>query len=220
MGDYMDVKIKILIPFVTLFFVTNGYAADPASMSYVNQRVQELRNEFNDKIGRIPSGPIGPIGPPGPQGLPGQYTPGPGIEITNGLISATGTLAPHAIGDKALGGTVFYINQFGTHGLVASNVDQAIAAYWSVAQDSISNYENYDQEGKIYVDWRLPTKFEINLMYQQSALIGGFSDGCYLTSTSANNDTTIVWCKSFSSGNFLPGSTKSALYNTRAVRTF
>ncbi len=71
----------------------------------------------------------------------------------------------YAVGDKALGGTVFYVNSTGTHGLVVSNKDQGDFADWYGAQQLINIPDKHDTNGKEYLDWRLPKEWELKLIY-------------------------------------------------------
>lgn len=68
-----------------------------------------------------PIGPVGPAGPTGERGLAGTYTPGEGIEIIGDVIKAT--FSTHRIGDDYRGGLVFWVDETGQHGLVASKID-------------------------------------------------------------------------------------------------
>lgn len=63
----------------------------------------------------------GPIGAEGPRGLPGVYTAGNGIVIEGDVIKST--QATHQIGEEYLGGLVFYVDDTGQHGLIASKMD-------------------------------------------------------------------------------------------------
>lgn len=71
----------------------------------------------------------------------------------------------YAVGDKALGGTVFYVNSTGTHGLVLANQDQGSLADWYGANQLINMPSKHDTDGKEYLDWRLPKEWELKLIY-------------------------------------------------------
>lgn len=159
-----------------------------------------------------PIGPQGPAGPEGPAGADGAVniigtqeldsgafsdytTPAEGDEyITpsgeryvyqsgSWALSPTGTTT-YEVGDKALGGTVFYVNADGTHGLVAANQDQYTSVTWYNAHDELNIPGRHDTEGAKYFDWRLPTKWELNEMFSQRSVIGGFAaDAAYCSST-------------------------------------
>jgi hypothetical protein len=81
--------------------------------------------------------------------------------------------------------------------------------------------------GKTYGDWYLPSKEELNLMYQNKTTIdataranGGsdfFPNSWYWSSTESNNES--AWLQLFATGNQLDGS-KNFTYRVRAVRAF
>ena len=71
--------------------------------------------------------------------------------------------------------------------------------------------------GVTYGDWYLPSKYELNLLYMQKAVVGGFTTGYYWSSTefSASN----AWDQYFfngSQGNYGKGDTD----HVRAIRAF
>ncbi|MCE3045359.1 DUF1566 domain-containing protein [Legionella sp. 16cNR16C] len=73
------------------------------------------------QISSIPAGPQGPQGMPGPKGErgpEGHYQAGSGIRIEGDVISAN-TIS-HQIGERYQGGIVFWVDDTGQHGLIAS----------------------------------------------------------------------------------------------------
>lgn len=132
---------------------------------------------------------------------------------TAGSISAT----TYAVGDKALGGTVFYVNADGTHGLVAANQDQYTAVNWYNAHDELNNPGRHDTEGAKYFDWRLPTSWELNEMYNQRSNIGGFDINFYWSSPEYGN--LDAWLQVFNDGSQGIGN-KDLNGRVRAVRAF
>ena len=104
------------------------------------------------------------------------------------------------IGDKYGGGIVFYIDGSGQHGLIAAVDDLSVATKWGCMGSSIggtrgaigkgkSNTTNIvnlcsDQDIAAYKcqnlvlngfnDWFLPGKGELNRMYVNKTVIGGF----------------------------------------------
>ena len=79
--------------------------------------------------------------------------------------------------------------------------------------------------GTAYGDWYLPSKYELNLMYQNigqgNALelgnVGGFTNNFYWSST--ESDFASAWIQKFFFGDQNDGS-KSSTYYVRAVRAF
>jgi hypothetical protein len=150
--------------------------------------------------------------------------------------------APLAIGDFYEGGVVFYLDGNG-HGLIAATSDQSIGATWGcentniVGQSTMVGAGLNNTEAIIvgcttpgiagdicynlvlngYDDWFLPSKDEMDLVYQYRDLIGGFGTGSYWTSNQSNNQA--AYLKQFSNGsnstNF-----KSYNYRVRAIRAF
>ncbi|HCJ1087336.1 TPA: DUF1566 domain-containing protein, partial [Legionella pneumophila] len=182
-------------------------------------------------------GPKGDKGEAGPQGLPGpkgeagddgQGVPAGGetgqvLAKSNDLDFNTMWVDPansgirRQLGDKALGGTVIYVNALGTHGLVVANSDQVNASTWWDAHDFISNPAHFDNEGKLYSDWRLPTRFELNLIYMMRNELGNFLAGNYWSSIEKSSANSWVF-------NSKTGEIKDLAKNktaaVRAVRAF
>jgi hypothetical protein len=119
--------------------------------------------------------------------------------------------------NESLGGYVFYVTPDGKHGLVAATQDQSASCDWYSAQDSISNPDNHNADGKKFLDWRLPTKFELNLMYAQKTQIGGFVNNFYWSSIL--NGSNYAWVQNFSNGSQDYGSRDGA-FHVRAVRSY
>ena len=135
------------------------------------------------------------------------------------------TAVTYSIGDTAQGGIVFYVSPDGKNGLVAATVDQSTSSNWYNASDVISRPLNHASEGQKFLDWRLPTKYELNQMYlnigQGNALglgnIGGFANGYYWSST--EDVTNYAWDQYFYLGT--QGSyNKNFNLIVRAVRAF
>jgi hypothetical protein len=115
-----------------------------------------------------------------------------------------------------LGGYVFRISADGRHGLVAETQNQSASCWWYEAQNAISNPGNHSTNGQKFMDWRLPTRYELNEMYLQKVAIGGFND-YYWSSTEGDNDRAYV--QDFVNG-LQGGLIKFDLYYVRAVRAF
>ena len=149
----------------------------------------------------------------------------------------------YSIGDKTLGGIVFWVDEKGQHGLVAAETDQSEGETWyegktfSLRDGIFAGKYNTDQiltnksvtfnaaqvcsnyKGGGFNDWYLPSKAELNLLYKLRNLISGFAKDYYWSSTEEENDT--AWLLSFYGGyssNYLKyGST---LFRVRAIRAF
>jgi hypothetical protein len=156
------------------------------------------------------------------------------------------TASSHYVGESYGGGIVFYVFENGQHGLIAATADQSTGAVWTTAafQSSVSNAvrdrvkggltnterivlqagdgsyaaqlcDNY--QGGNYADWYLPSKYELNLLYLQRTVVGGFADNGYFSSTELDDND--AWGQDFSSG-YQGECNKSDTYPVRAVRAF
>jgi len=176
------------------------------------------------------------------------------INTSYGSEKTFTTLTPVAqIGDFYAGGVVFYIDETGQNGLVCAVNDQSAGAEWGCYLTEISGADGtaigtgsqntIDIEAgcstagnaadlcailtlNTYNDWFLPSKDELNSMYQNKDVIntvavsnGGsaFADGSYWSSTEYNN--TDAWKHNFSFGSSADVD-KNNTYRVRAVRAF
>jgi hypothetical protein len=117
-----------------------------------------------------------------------------------------------------LGGYVIEVRDGGKNGLVVTMKDQGLST-WYEANDLLSDENNHDANGAKFMDWRLPTKRELNLM---SDVYNG-SNGAVLNAnyywSSTEYDNNNAWFQLFrdvTQMSFGKGSTTSV----RAVRAF
>jgi len=101
------------------------------------------------------------------------------------------TKIPIKIGDTYGGGTVFYVETNGIHGLTLKSGNDGIMT-WDAA---ISYCNNLTYSG--YSDWRLPSKDELNLFYLGLGNI--FTNGFRWSST-ASSTSTKAWAQVFTTG--------------------
>jgi hypothetical protein len=134
------------------------------------------------------------------------------VLTTTGSGTLTWTSAPtYSVGlNPALGGYVFYVTPDGKHGLVAETIDQLGASDFPLesiyrasqgkAIDNITNPAKHSADGANFADWRLPTRFEMLLMYNtigpgasgSNVNIGNFNNTkLYLTATPRDDYTQI-----------------------------
>jgi hypothetical protein len=188
------------------------------------------------------TGATGPQGVVGATGLKGDT----GATGPTGATGATGPIGTHFVGESYGGGKVFYVDSSGQHGLIAAPSNQSGGIEWYninvghittnavrdgigagqynteriVANQGAGSYAaqicaNYQGGG--YGDWYLPSKYELNLLYLQISVIGGFDLGFYWSSNESNQHDACF--QAFGTGN--PSSTnKSNPFNVRAVRAF
>jgi hypothetical protein len=164
------------------------------------------------------------------------------------------TTATYAIGETHQGGIIFYLDASGKHGLIAAPSDQSAGIQWYNGSfldtyaygNGIGAGEGNSQGIRRWqgtcsscyaselcqdlilggqTDWYLPSKYELNLMYenigQGNALglgnIGSFSIAYYWSSTEV--DFYSAWLQYFSNGSQGVNS-KSFTFLVRAVRAF
>ena len=96
-----------------------------------------------------------------------------------------------------LGGYVIAVRDGGKHGLVVAMQDQGNSS-WYEANDLLSDANNHDVNGAKFMDWRLPTKRELNLVYNQKSNIVVDFFGIYWSSTEGDYGT--AWIQDFGNG--------------------
>jgi hypothetical protein len=154
------------------------------------------------------------------------------------------TLLPgsHYIGEIFGGGIIFYIDGTGQHGLIAATSDQSTAAPWGCAGTLIGTNTGIGSgqanttaivagcptigiAAQIcdalvlngYSDWFLPSKDELNQMYIQRNIIGGFANADYWSSS--EYDAYYAWVQNLNVGSH-NGYDKSLTDHVRAIRAF
>jgi hypothetical protein len=105
------------------------------------------------------------------------------------------------------GGIVFYIDASGSQGLAAKATDENLTLTWYEATREASAYGS---------GWRLPTKDELNLLYKQKKIVGGFSSSYYWSSTEL--DSGFPWFQSFDNGDQHNRNIKDYPFSVRSVR--
>jgi hypothetical protein len=168
-----------------------------------------------------------------------------------GTAIRTVTVSGLSIGESHQGGYIFYLDGNGG-GLIAASTDQS-SAPWGCSGTTISGADGtsigtgaqntIDIEAgctttgtaadicanltlSAYGDWFLPSKDELNLMYQNigqgNALglgnVGGFADNLYWSSTEF--DGWYAWSQFFHSGSQSNANKFDARFSVRAVRAF
>jgi len=139
---------------------------------------------------------------------------------------------------------VFYVYDNSKHGLIAATSNQSTGIQWSITNTvtnavrngihgGISNTEriiinqgagSYAAQlcanyiGGDYADWYLPSEHELNLLYLQETVVGGFA-GSYYWSSTESDDGTFAWGKDFRTGGRI-SLNKDFTYYVRAIRAF
>ena len=138
-----------------------------------------------------------------------------------GMGQASAGGGKHFIGEKFAGGIVFNVSPDGKHGLIAETQDQGRSCKWPDARKIYSDPTNHSAEGKSFIDWRLPNLDQINLLYLQKSLVGGFADNDYFSSQYWDNNGSIPILLSFKNGKDKREATQMRiLANIRTIRSF
>lgn len=149
------------------------------------------------------------------------------------------------IGDSKGGGIIFYLDATRKHGLIAATSDQSTGISWykgtyiktgaqgtSIGtgatntnkiiskQGNTGNYAalicaNYTGGG--FTDWYLPSKSELNQLYEHRTKVSGLDATNYWSSS--ESDTNNAWDQEFGGG-FKFTDDKSFTIHVRAVRSF
>jgi hypothetical protein len=153
------------------------------------------------------------------------------------------TTIPYSIGLYYEGGIIFYLDVTGEHGLIAATSDQSSGTIWGCFGTLIGLTGTDIGKGKTstqfiingcstagtaaqicyflvmngYSDWFLPSKDELNQMYIQRNVIGGFSNNSYWSSS--EYDANLAWNQYLNDGSVY-GSNKNNVYSVRPVRAF
>jgi hypothetical protein len=150
---------------------------------------------------------------------------------------------PYAIGQSYAGGKIFYIDGTGAHGLIVATVDQGTNLQFGCNTTFLAGTSTIMGSGQNnttvivsrcstsgiparicndlvlngYSDWFLPSRDELNQLYLQSSIIGGFGTGTYWSSSEIDSST--AWYQFFSNGGQGAGS-KAYSWSVRAIRVF
>ena len=167
------------------------------------------------------------------------------MQLTSLTASVNDGQATHHIGEMFGGGIIFYIDGTGKHGLIAATKDQSNGIKWyknnyivtgatgtaigtglSNTNTIISkqgNSGNYaaklcaDLVSGGFNDWYLPSKQELNQLYNHKSKVPGLSATNYWSST--ESDINNAFDQEFGGG-FQFADDKSFTIHVRAVRSF
>lgn len=154
------------------------------------------------------------------------------------------TLPPgRYIGESYGGGIVFYIDWSGEHGLIAAETNQSLMITWGCPGTLMNCYGNgvgqgwyntelivagcstpdiaaricYDLELNGFLDWYLPSIYELEMMYQQQSVIGGFDGEAYWSSSEYDGNYAAVYFFTQAMTGYM---NKNELFRVRAIRQF
>ncbi len=141
------------------------------------------------------------------------------------------TSGAYKIGDKGpAGGIVFNVDATGLHGLEAQSQDYKVGGRigcpggctYTYPDGSLLHFYTWSEAltaAQTYgAGWHLPTKDELNLLYQQKNVVSGFTDFCYLSSTEYDASNALQLC--FGNGSQAAGNKTTNVSLVRAVRAF
>jgi len=137
----------------------------------------------------------------------------------HGLIAAT---ADQSTGIRWYGGTYTY-TRARADGIGAGLKNTAIIIANQGPVDgaafaaTVCNEYSVTVSGVTYGDWYLPSKHELNLLYLQKTVVGGFASAYYWSSSELDNVT--AWLQHFGAGNQASNVKTNTVY-VRAVRAF
>ncbi len=153
------------------------------------------------------------------------------------------TNGPCTIGESFAGGIIFYLNYSGQHGFIASPADYNTISEWGCTGSKLIDYASSNGSGQsntsaivngcnspycaaricndlvinYFDDWFLPSKDELDLMYQKKSIIGGFLNLNYWSSTEV--DSNNAYSQNFNNG-IQQVINKSSSNQVRAIRAF
>ena len=141
--------------------------------------------------------------------------------LTSGKITASGFInsSIYLVNTyyEELGGYVIEISASGKHGIVVAMQDQGPSDWYS-ANDLLSDPTKHDPAGAEFLDWRLPAKRELDLIFEQRVAVGNFTTNYYWSFTESTYNGALA--KKFDSlGNDAP-TNKTQTFYVRAVRAF
>ena len=159
------------------------------------------------------------------------------------LVSFKTLTPPFSIGQSYGGGIIFYVDGTGLHGLISATSDQSTGAPWGceelfiggtgtaigTGQANTNAIVNRCSESGIaaricddlvlngYSDWFLPSQDELNLLYQQEVVVGGFANHGYWSSSEYASPN--AWTQTFTNGTQYTNLKDSPNF-VRAIRAF
>jgi hypothetical protein len=102
--------------------------------------------------------------------------------VTAAVAAGGGGSSTYTTGsNSSLGGYVFYVTPDGKHGLVAETFEFDSPLY--NANDKLKDPTYHSTDGKNFMDWRVPTLYELTLMYNMKTTLNINNSNTYWSST-------------------------------------
>lgn len=149
--------------------------------------------------------------------------PGYDADVTHGIIVSTTDVGTGSWGCM---GTVISGADGTALGTGAQNTTDIESGCTTVgtAADICANYTNTDSGTGIYSDWFLPSKDELNKLYELKVLgFGNFSTSYWSSSEYEGYNFNVggyAWRQDFSNGSQISGNGKGNTFSVRAIRYF
>ena len=138
-----------------------------------------------------------------------------GVQWFNGAFKLTGTIGDGGVYAGAMNTALIIAQQ--TADAPGGNFAAKVAANYSVQENGTSACTGAATE-ICYGDWYLPSKVELNLLYQQKSVVGGFANYSYWSSSEYSSYS--VWFQFFNDGYQNDDYKDDDLLLVRAVRAF
>ncbi|MEP7108034.1 MAG: DUF1566 domain-containing protein [Ferruginibacter sp.] len=124
------------------------------------------------------------------------------------------------IGARYKGGIIAWKDGTGKHFLIAAENDLPGGNIYTrdSAKKACKDY-SVKEGDSIYLDWHLPTQDELNKLYVNKDVVGGFAKDNYWSSSESFNFRGLAWFQHFYIG-FKGNITKNRRYRVRPVRAF
>lgn len=214
---------SILICSIAIILSGNVFAADTTprrvTQSEFDAAIANLQAEIDKlsskkKIGDyFGGGVVFYVDPTGQHGLIASLSDQGFIQWNNGVYKITGATGD-GVGAGATNTSIIVAAQ--SNDTPGGNFAAKIAADFSVQEDGFTACTG--SVGEVcYGDWYLPSKYELNLLYQLNYTVAGFADNSYWSSTEYNLEA--AWGVVFPTG-VLDGFVKEQERKVRAIRAF
>ena len=164
-------------------------------------------------------------------------------------VSITINAIRYTVGERALGGIIAYVDNTGYHGFVAAPEDLSTGIRWYNGTDITTGANGYaigtgktntekiveiqgdgNYAAKLcydlvlngYDDWFLPSSSELLKLWDNKALIGGFTSGWYWSSSEGLDwlSSSSALCRTFGNPSQSATHVKYMTYRVRAIRYF
>ena len=137
--------------------------------------------------------------------------------ILFGSVSLLRAQTKHTVGENFGGGIVIQVKEWGKHGLIVEKKDFIKISMSDMAV--VANKTLHSGEAAKYDDWRVPTNSELQLLYAQRTLIGGFKPGGYYWHAMTGIQK-VTGCINFKNGSQINPINLPKLALVRPVRDF